>query len=486
MRRKHARNLLATAVAVTFAAPGLHARQELGQCSPQPAPRVNANDGEAFDLFGHSIALRDNTLVVGAWGDITTVLSGSAYVYELRPGGVLFSQKLVAADAAAFDRFGWSVAVEGNTIAIGADMDDIPLVQDAGSVYVYVRSAQTWTFLTRLVAPDSNAGKRFGASVSISGDSLLIGAPGDDEVAQDAGAAYVFVRSGSAWSLQAKLLPSGAGPTALAGISVAIDADQALVGASGYDSTLSNAGAVYPYTRTGSVWNDGELLRAPDPQVEDQYGFSVALRGDQALVGAPLSDVARTDGGAAFAYELVGGTWELDGNPLTADSGNTTDQFGGSVALGEGVALVGGTRDDAAGTNSGGVLLFVRNQDAWQLDQRLAAPDVSSGDAFGFSVAAWQGFAAVGAPQDDPSGNDSGAAYVFDLGCDGAGGVPGDMNCDGTLTVSDIAGFVLALTDPTGYADQFPGCDINNGDISGDNVVTVSDIGPFVALLTGG
>lgn len=455
---------------------------EQGGCTPQAAPRVAAGDSAPFDSFGQAVAISVDTMVVGSWNDETTTATGSAYVYDVLSGGATFLQKLTAPDLAAFDRFGWSVAVDADIIAVGSDRDDNVWI-DAGSVYIYARSGSTYTFVTKVLATDAQPGDFLGASVSLSGNTLLVGAPGDDDLAANAGAAYVFVRSGSSWSQQVKLLAADGGADDGFGSAVALDGDRALVGAANHDLPRTDAGAAYPYVRSGAAWSRGDKLSAPTSQANDQFGFSVALRGTDALVGAPLSDVQRLDGGTAFAFQEIAGVWQFV-NTLASPTGNNDDQFGISVALGNELALIGGYRDDAAGVDGGAVLLYVRSDSDWQFDQRISAP-VSTGDLFGRAVAARGDLAAVGAPLDDVSSSNEGAAFLFELNC-GSGGLPGDMNCDGAVTVSDIAGFVLALTDPAGYAVQFPACDINNGDINSDTVVSVSDIGPFVSLLTGG
>ncbi len=172
--------------------------------------KLTASDAAAGDVFGFSVALSGDTALVGAVGDDDAgSFSGSAYVFVRSGTSWIQQAKLTASDAASNDIFGGSVALIGDTALVGAAGDD-----DAGSVsgsaYVFVRSGTTWTEQAKLTASDAAAGDRFGIAVALNGSTALVVAPNDDDAAFSSGSAYVFVRSGTTWSQQAKLGPGPA------------------------------------------------------------------------------------------------------------------------------------------------------------------------------------------------------------------------------------------------------------------------------------
>ncbi len=457
-------------------------RASAGDCAVGAGTRLIAPDLAAFDLFGQAVAIDGDTMVVGAWNDETPIVSGSAYVYQRQAGVWQFVTKLLPPDGAAFDRFGWSVDIDADTIAIGADSDDAPQV-DRGSVYVFVRVAGAWQFQQKLTALGGIGGDRLGTSVSVKGDTLIAGAPGNDEQGPNAGGAFVFVRSGAVWTEEALLSDPNAIGGENFGAAVAVDGDLALAGANLSDVAGVNAGAVIPFSRSAGVWTpEAPLSAAPLLSAGDQFGISLALAGDAAIVGAPFSNAGGTDTGRAFFYRRTSGAWGLI-DTLRSPTPANNDQFGISVALSADAAVVGLLFGDTGGVDSGGAMVFLREENVFAFSGALSAPEVSTVDQFGISVAISTEAIAVGASQDDAGAANSGAAFVFALNC---GGLPGDMNCDGVVSVGDISGFVLALTDPAGYAAAFPSCDINNADVNNDTIVSVGDIGPFVQLLTGG
>src|SRR5690606_6669767 len=181
--------------------------------------------------------------------------------------------KLVAGDAQADDWFGWSVALDGDTALVGAPREDDG-GSNAGAAYVFVRGGGVWSQQAKLVAGDAQLGDQLGWSVAFDGDTALVGANGEDGAGTDAGAAYVFVRSGASWEQQAKLMAVDAETNDQFGLSVALDGDTALVGAYGESAF---AGAAYVFVRSGGGWSEQCKLVAGDAQSGDQFGWSVAL-----------------------------------------------------------------------------------------------------------------------------------------------------------------------------------------------------------------
>ena len=201
-----------------------------------------ASDGSSGDQFGISVAISGERLVVGAYLDnAPRVDSGSAYVFERSAAGDWVEvAKLVPSDGSAHDRFGLSVGLSGRRLVAGAYLDDAPSV-DSGSAYVFERRAGAWIETARLVASDGSADDLFGFSVGISGRRLIVGALLDDDAGVDAGSAYVFERSAGAWAEVAKLrAPDGSGGDAF-GVSVGISSERMLTGASGDDGARGSA-----------------------------------------------------------------------------------------------------------------------------------------------------------------------------------------------------------------------------------------------------
>ena len=195
-------------------------------------------------------------------------------------------QKLIAFDAASGDFFGQSVVIDGDTAVVGARRDD-DAGSSSGSAYVYTRSGTTWTQQQKLVASDASTSAGFGGSVAIDGDTIVIGANGD----QGSGSAYVFTRSGTTWTQQQKLTAIEAAATDLFSWSVDVDGDTIAVGNPLDDDGGSGSGSVELFTRAGTVWTRQQELTASDPAADDEFGVSVAVDGDTAIVGASLDEL---------------------------------------------------------------------------------------------------------------------------------------------------------------------------------------------------
>lgn len=451
-----------------------------GDCFAAQGAKLTASDGAPFDFLGRAVALSGDVAVLGAWNDETPTVTGSAYAF-IETGGVWSAgQRLVADDGAIFDRFGWSVATDGQHIVVGAPLDDSPVL-DAGSAYVFVRNGSDWEFEQKLVAPDAGGDDQFGYSVSLRNGTILVGAPRDDDRGLDAGAAYAYVQVSGVWTFQSKLRAFDGNPGDQFGTAVAVDGSSALVGSPNNLGSAGGTGAAYTMVRAAGQWFPEDKLTPTGGQPGDQFGAAVALRVGRAVVGAPLSNVAAADAGAAYSFVGNGGIWTLEDTLLASDAAGS-DSFGVSVALDGDFAIVGASLNDDSGSSSGSAYLFRFLEGNWREQEKILPADGGQNDFFGFSCALDGTRTLISSYLDDDRGTDAGAAYVMSVSC----GLLGDMNCDGAVGVGDIAGFVLALTDPAGYASAFPNCNINNGDLNGDSAVGVSDIGLFVALLTGG
>ncbi|MCP4420127.1 MAG: tandem-95 repeat protein [Chloroflexi bacterium] len=366
--------------------------------------KVTASDGAADDHFGYSVAVSGDTAVIGARGnDDNGSYSGSAYIFT-RSGSTWSQQaKLTASDGAADDYFGQSVAVSGDTVVIGAwgDGDD---GFRSGSAYIFTRSGNTWSQQAKLTASDGAAEDYFGYFVAISGDTAVIGAWGDD----DSGSAYIFTRSGSTWSQQAKLIASDAAADDVFGTSVAASGDTVIIGASRDDDNGNSSGSAYIFTRSGSTWSQQAKLTANDGAADDIFGISVAVSGDTAVIGAYGDDDNGNYSGSAYIFTRSGSTWSQQAK-LTASDGAADDFFGRSVAVSEDTAIISANGNDDNGSHSGAAYIFIRSGNTWSQQTKLTASDAAAIDNFGTSVAVNGDTAVIGAYLDD----DNGSAYVF-------------------------------------------------------------------------
>ncbi len=310
-----------------------------------------------------------------------------------------FSQttKLLASDGAASDSFGFSAAVSGDNVVAGAYRDDNYL----GSVYFYSRSGGVWSSGQKLSGSDTVADDNFGWSVGINSNTTIVGANLDDVGATDQGSAYIFFKNGL-WVQQQKLTAADGSADDQFGISVGVSGDTAIVGAFGANSSR---GAAYVFTRNGSVWSQQQKLTATDGAAGDQFGWSVAIDGETVIVGAHSDDGAR---GAAYVFRRNGTVWTQE-QKLTAADGATFDQFGYSVSISGESVVCGAVADD-----NGSAYVFTRSGATWTQQQKLTAADGSAGDKFGGSVSIDGDRLIAGAEGDDLGSNaDQGSAYSF-------------------------------------------------------------------------
>jgi hypothetical protein len=390
--------------------------------------KLTASDGAEDDYFGTSVSVSGDTALVGAFvDDDHGISSGSAYVFE-RVGSSWSQQaKLTASDGAAYDHFGISVSVSGDTALVGARHDDDHGIS-SGSAYVFERVGSSWNQQAKLTASDGAAADYFGYSVSVSGDTALMGAYGDDDHGSESGSAYVFERVGSSWSQQAKLTANDGAENDHFGSSVSVSGDTALMGAYGDDDYGSESGSAYVFERVGGIWSQQAKLTADDGAEYDHFGYSVSVSGDIALVGT-LEIYASS--GSAYVFERVGSAWSQQAK-LTANDGAENDNFGTSVSVSGDTALVGAYGDDDQGSGSGSAYVFERVGSAWSQQTKLTAGDGAEYDRFGYSVSMSGNTALVGAYGDDDYGSESGSAYVFER-------VGGSWSQQAKLTASDGA-----------------------------------------------
>ncbi len=318
---------------------------------------------------------------------------GTAYVLLRSDGTWSQQQELTASDGAADDQFGYSVSVSGDTAVIGAWGKAIDSQINQGAVYVFVRNGGVWTQQQELTAPDGAGGDGFGLSVSVSGDTALIGAPGN-------GVAYVFVRSGGVWRQQQELTASDSVAGDYFGYSVSVSGGTAVIGALARNNYR---GAAYVFALSGGAWGQQQELIASDGAADDEFGYAVAMSGNTVLIGAPGKNGSQ---GAAYGFALSGGVWGQQ-QELTASDGAAGDSFGDSVSVSGATAVIAAYHKN---TDQGTAYLFALSGGVWGEQQELTASGGVANDYFGISVSVSGDTAAIGAVGRN---NSQGAAYVF-------------------------------------------------------------------------
>jgi len=320
----------------------------------------------------------------------------------------LEQDKLLASDGADFDYFGFSVSIDGDYAIIGAYADD-DNGDKSGSAFIFKRESTSWNEQAKLVPSDGAADDCFGISVSIDGDYAIIGADGDDNFK---GSAYVFKRDGTNWTQEDKLIASDGATGDCFGFSVSIDGDYAIIGAKYDDDNGSNSGSAYIFKRESTSWTEQAKLLASDRAVHDWFGWSVSIDGDYAIIGARYDDDNGIGSGSAYIFIRSGTSWSQQAKLLASD-GAEWDQFGYSVSIDGDYAIIGAKYDDDNGKDSGSAYIFKRDGTSWSQQAKLLASDGALGDAFGFSVSIDGDYAIIGARWNCDNGEDSGSAYIF-------------------------------------------------------------------------
>lgn len=317
-----------------------------------------------------------------------------------------FDAKLLASDGAVSDWFGYSVSIWGDAALIGATGDD-DNGGSSGSAYLFRNAGGLWTQEAKLIAGDGETGDSFGWSVAVVSDMALVGAYQHGIVPWGAGAAYLFRNVGEAWLQEAELLASDAEESDRFGYSVAISGSVALVGA---DSENNQVGAAYVFRDMGDgAWIEEAKLTPADGAPMWWFGTSVSLSGDAALIGA-FGDWSLAASGSAYVFRKIGGVWVQEAKLVPSD---VSDDFGWSVSLAGETALVGACRDSDNGYDSGAAYVFRRTGGVWMQEAKLLPNDGVTGDNFGYSVSVSGDTALIGAYRDDDSGSSAGAGYVF-------------------------------------------------------------------------
>ena len=374
---------------------------------------LKASNAEGGDVFGFSVAISSDSVVIGAPSEASNATgvngdqsnnsadaAGAAYVFIRSGTGWIQQAYLKASNTEGSDQFGISVAITGDTVVVGAFSEASNATgvngdqsnnsaAGAGAAYVFTRSDTSWSQQAYLKASNAEVGDLFGFSVAITSNSVVIGAPGEasnsttangdenDNSASGAGAAYVFTRSGTSWSQQAYLKASNAERGDVFGFSVAITSDTIVIGAFGEASnattingdennnSASVAGAAYVFTRSGTSWSQQAYLKASNAEGSDLFGISVAITGNSVVIGAASegsnattingdeNDNSASGAGAAYVFIRNGTSWSQQAY-LKASNAEGNDQFGVSVAISGDTVLVGASNEASNTTTVNG------------------------------------------------------------------------------------------------------------------------------------
>ena len=399
-----------------------------GWANTTETSKLLASDGAINDDFGRSVSISGNIVVVGANGAIGNgVEAGAAYVFKKPLIGWINSTqtaKLISSDGATSDEFGISVSISGDNIAVGVS-NDADNGYNSGSAYVFTKPITGWVNATqtaKLLPADGATYDEFGNAICISGDDILVGAFRDDDDGMNSGSAYIFTKPLTGWvntTQTAKLLPSDGAPIHHFGFSVSISGGNTLVGAHQDNGNGIRKGSAYFYQSHSSVWSNtsAELVKTLPASYSlnegDQYGYSVAVDGNYAVVGAPYTN--DSDSGMVYLLFYDGNNWITQAQ-LSASDGILNDNFGVSVSISGDNIVVGAYFDDDSGYNSGSVYVFTKPITGWinaTETAKLIPSDGAYTDYFGTSVSISGDNVVVGAYYDDDNGYSSGSAYVF-------------------------------------------------------------------------
>ena len=399
--------------------------------------KIIPSDAADGDQFGYSISINNGIVAIGSIGDDDQGLfSGSVYLFDAFSGNQIM--KILPNDGAEFDFFGMSIALDNDIVAIGAPLDD-DNGNLSGSAYLF--DVNTGVQLAKLHPDDAAARDWFGSAIAISNDVVVVGAYENDDVPVRSDSVYVF--DASTGVQVAKLIPNGGAnlDTMGFGFSVSIDNNIVAAGATLEDGIDFQTGAAHIFDATTGV--ELAKLMANDGEFQDLFGFSIAISNGIVAVGAPQDTENGILSGSAYLFDANTGE-QL--HKLIPNDGIKFQQFGFSIAIENGLAVVGAWDNDL-GVNSGSVYVFDVNT-GLQI-AKLLASDGTFNDRLGTSLAINNGIVAAGAYFDAPNHVQSGSAYVFNVNIN----CPADLTNDGSLDFFDISAFLSAFAAMSPAAD---------------------------------
>jgi hypothetical protein len=372
---------------------------------------------DPVDKIGEKVAISGDTVILGApLDDDAGTDAGAAYIYTRSGGTWTLEQKLQTSDAQANDGDnGMAFAISGDTAVIGTQDEDSTALS-AGSIYVFTRSGTTWTEQQKIQASDAAENDRFGVSVGIDGDTIVVGAQYEDDTDSNAGSIYVFTRSGTTWTQQQKIQPSDVAAYDEFGTAVAIDGDTIIAGSIWDDDVNSGSGSAYIFTRSGTTWTQQQKLTPSVSEGGSRFGTAVSINGDTAVVGVPFENVSSVaDAGVVYIFTRSGTTW-TEQQRIAHPTPGANDHFGKSVDIDVNNVIIGAENIDSPSSNSGKAYIYKRTGTTWNQYAVLQASNTDENDGFGAGVGIEGESAVIGSRLGGTgSASGSGFAHIFTL-----------------------------------------------------------------------
>jgi hypothetical protein len=350
--------------------------------------KLTPSDPGVNDVFGARIALQGDTALIGADDELSQDNTGAVYVFT-RTGSTWTEQQILTpSDGEPLDGFA-NPDLDGDIAIIGALFDD-DMGVDAGAAYVFTRTDNTWTQQAKLYAADASESEWFGYDVSIDSDTAVITTYDWWNDTLTPGAAYVFIRNGATWTQQAKLVGSDTAPGDTFGIYAVIDGDTAIVGAPNDDDIGLYSGSAFVFTRSGTTWTEQAKLHGSDEDIYDWFGGAISLEGDTVLIGSADDEEQGPGSGSAYVFTRTGTTW-TEQQYLLASDGKSNDNFGWPVYLDGDTAFIGAFYDPTQGPNAGSVYVFTKTNLTFSISGGLGIKaEITNNGATDLTVIPWE------------------------------------------------------------------------------------------------
>lgn len=393
-----------------------------------PAGRSRSSRPSAFSLFGHTVATNGSDAIVGApWDNYFKPDGGAAYLFSRSGSTWAQVARLTAPGELEWEVFGSAVAMGSEHAFVGSYLEYFT-AGHGGAVHVLRRSNGQWTDEPTLHAGDTTPEDFFGYSIAIDAETLVIGAPGADRTLEGSGAVYDFGRKNHSWIQVAKLHAVSDANIYWLGQAIAIDQDTIATTAFGYDADGNRTTRIITFVRTAGTWIQEAVLIPADSIIGD-YQNAVAIQQDTLVVGTPCANWYCGDPGSAAVFERNGSAWTQE-TVLTAPDGSPSDQFGMSVSIDGDTVVIGASGDDDAFNGSGSAFVFSRSGNEWTHVAKLLhrKGENLGGGVFGWAMARHGDMVLLGAYGDGYAAESAGAAYVFSLRDWDEDGVPNESD----------------------------------------------------------
>ena len=440
--------------------------------------KINAQDGSEDDRYGQSVALGSESLFVGANRDFNNgINSGSVYVYSYDENmSITFAQKLIPSDYSNDQYFGKVISYSNNWLAISAIYDEDNGIK-SGAVYIFEYNGENWTEHSKIIAFDGDSYDRFGYSICINQDRLVVGSIYDDDNGENSGSVYLYEFINNNWALVGKISPNNLDEMDMFGISVSIFGDYLSIGSKQSYLSLDDAGSVSIYKIIDNNLLYVQTIIPDDINVYDHFGSSISMNNNILSIGSKYDDDKGINSGSVYIYQMSDGNWSYY-TKITPSDGNINDNFGVTLSLNSNNWLAIGSIDDDLGVNSGS--LYIYNNEFLE-KIKISASDGSQNDEFSSSLFINDQFLISGAKYDDDFGDDSGSAYLYKY-----------KGCDDILACNYDSQIMISVNEECIYTEYgfdcngeclygYDECAVcggegNNGDANLDQVVNVSDL----------